>query len=67
MDIIATQKMHATPVNSNASEASPGKLCHECYHVEGTNHKCSPSALPTIEVGDSVTGKSEEQAAKAIV
>ena len=67
MDIIAAQKMYATPVNSNTSQVVLGKLCRECYLPEGTEHKCTPAALPSIETIDSVSGKSdEEQAAKVI-
>ena len=67
MDVIATQKMLAAQVSSQ--QESPGRLCPECYLSisEGSDHKCAPSALPSIEMIDSASGKSEEEQAANLV
>ena len=65
MDIIAAQKM--LPVD--VQHESPGNMCPECYLSvsEQSPHKCTPSALPSIQMVDSVGGKSEEKQAAQLV
>ena len=64
MDIIAQRKLQKA---ATATTEATGKSCPECLLPDKGAHKCSPAALPSLELLDSNESKSEEERAAQII